>query len=423
MKTVSGKTFRALAEEPANAEAAEELNGLQVRRRLGLLKGVVEESKASDHPDAALAKKAYTVLLELEAAAPAAVNRITRHPTVGAWAWRTFRSLRGRGGERPARLGAITVAAAVASGATCEVRVLLDDDGGLMLPGLGRLSPGGTSEDIEVAGRSLRARDWSAEVDPTADAPGWEALRRIAVGDGFSVVLDDLDPYRWPESGRVTSRVGPGALATWRSLLPEAWHVLRANHLGVTEEIVAIVRALTPMTAPAEGVSSASARETFGTIAMSAPTGSPVWLAETFAHEIQHAKLDALMHLVPLIRYERTETYYAPWRPDPRPAHGLLQGAYAYLGVTEFWQRQHRYEGLRGRIELARWREGVQAVLDTLEDERLLNDAGMSFVEGMRTRLGTVLAEPLDEEALAAARQAAADHRAAWEARHGASDR
>ncbi len=47
----------------------------------------------------------------------------------------------------------------------------------------------------------------------------------------------------------------------------------------------------------------------------------------------------------------------------------------------------------------------------------------MTFVDGMRTRLGTVLAEPLDEEALAAARKAAADHRAAWEARNGTSDR
>ena len=27
---------------------------------------------------------------------------------------------------------------------------------------------------------------------------------------------------------------------------------------------------------------------------------------------------------------------YLPWRDDPRPAAGLLQGAYAHVGVTEF---------------------------------------------------------------------------------------
>ncbi|WP_062431361.1 aKG-HExxH-type peptide beta-hydroxylase [Herbidospora daliensis] len=423
MNTVSDKTFRALAEEPANAEAAEELNGIQVRRRIGLLRGVAEEARLSSHADAALAGAAYTTLLQLEADAPAAVGRILQHPAVGAWGWRTFRSLRTRGPERPGRLAAVALAAAVFSGASCRLTVLLDDDGGLMLPGLGRLTPSGTSGDVEVADGVIHAGDWSAAADPAADAPGWQVLHRIRIDDGFSVTLDDLDPYRWPEPGRVTPRLAPEDLPAWRSLLPEAWHVLRENHPGVAEEVVAIVRALTPIAAPPEGVSSSSARETFGTIAMSAPKGSPAWLAETFAHEIQHAKLDALMHLVPLVRYERTDTFYAPWRPDPRPAHGLLQGAYAYLGVTEFWQRQHPYEGVRGRIELARWREGVRLVLDTLENERLLTSAGITFVEGMRVRLGSVLAETLDEEALTAGKEAADGHRASWEARYGSSDR
>ncbi|NAS25441.1 HEXXH motif domain-containing protein [Herbidospora sp. NEAU-GS84] len=423
MNMVSDKTFRALAEEPCNAEAAEELNGIQIRRRIGLLRGVAEESRVSSHPDAELTSSAYKTLLELEAADPAAVSRILRHPTVGAWAWRTFRSVREGGHERPGRLGSIALAAAIVSGAACRVKVLMDADGGLMLPGLGRLSRVGSSDEIKVDGTYLLAGDWSAEVDLTADKPGWQVLHRIPIDDGFSVTLDDLDPYRWPEPGRVTARLAPEALPAWRSLLPEAWRILRANHSGVAEEIAIIVRALTPIAAPPEGVSSASARETFGTIAMSTPTGAPAWLAETFAHEIQHAKLDALMHLVPLVRYERTEAYYAPWRPDPRPAHGLLQGAYAYLGVTEFWRRQHVYEGLRGRIELARWREGVRLVLDTLEAEHLLTNAGLTFVDGMRTRLGAVLAEPLDDESLAAAEEAAAGHRAVWEARHGSSNR
>ncbi len=74
------------------------------------------------------------------------------------------------------------------------------------------------------------------------------------------------------------------------------------------------------------------------------------------------------MHLVPLVRYDRTETYYAPWRPDPRPAHGLLQGAYAYLGVTEFWQRQHPYEDSGAASNSPGGGEGVRHVLDTLED-------------------------------------------------------
>ncbi|MEO3858465.1 HEXXH motif domain-containing protein [Acrocarpospora sp. B8E8] len=425
MSRVSDKTFRALAEEPANAEAAAELNGLQLRHRVALLRGVVEEADAADHPDAGPASAAYTALLELEAAAPAAVGQVLHHPAVSAWAWRTFLSLRARGPERPSRLGAVTLAAAIASGGACRVHVPLDDEGRLMVPSLGRLSLGTASAEIELEaeGRRLRAHGRRIDVDLGADGPGWQILHRIRVGDGFEIVLDDLDPYRWPEPGRVTPRIDPAGLPAWRDLLPQAWSVLRETHPAVAEEIVAMVRAITPIAAPPEGVSSASARETFGAIAMSVPRGSATWLAETLAHEIQHAKLDALMHFVPLVRYERTDSYYAPWRPDPRPAHGLLQGAYAYLGVSEFWQRQHPREGLRGRVELARWREGVRRVLDTLEDEQLLNHVGMNFVEGMRTRLGDVLAEPLDDEALAAAERAAADHKAAWLARNGRSDR
>jgi hypothetical protein len=37
--------------------------------------------------------------------------------------------------------------------------------------------------------------------------------------------------------------------------------------------------------------------------------------------------------------------YYVPWRDDPRPISGLLQGAYAYLGVTGFWRTRRQPDG------------------------------------------------------------------------------
>ena len=58
--------------------------------------------------------------------------------------------------------------------------------------------------------------------------------------------------------------------------------------------------------------------------------------AETLVHETQHLKLCALLDLVTLARPDDGRRYYAPWRPDPRPAGGLLQGAYAFLGVSGF---------------------------------------------------------------------------------------
>ena len=50
-------------------------------------------------------------------------------------------------------------------------------------------------------------------------------------------------------------------------------------------------------------------------------------LAAALVHEVQHSKLNAVIDIVPLVRpgvgHRR---YYAPWRDDPRPPAGLLQG-------------------------------------------------------------------------------------------------
>ena len=66
--------------------------------------------------------------------------------------------------------------------------------------------------------------------------------------------------------------------------------------------------------------------------------GRPVELAVTLVHEFQHIKLGGLLHLAPLHDREPTRRLYAPWRDDPRPLGGLLQGVYAFTGVTDFWR-------------------------------------------------------------------------------------
>lgn len=49
--------------------------------------------------------------------------------------------------------------------------------------------------------------------------------------------------------------------------------------------------------------------------------------------------------------------YYAPWRDHPRPAVGLLQGAYAHVGVTEFWWRRRKSALSAARSHLAHWKQ------------------------------------------------------------------
>jgi hypothetical protein len=42
------------------------------------------------------------------------------------------------------------------------------------------------------------------------------------------------------------------------------------------------------------------------------------------------------------MRPDDGQRYYAPWRADPRLASGLLQGTYAFLGVSGFWRCQRK---------------------------------------------------------------------------------
>ena len=52
----------------------------------------------------------------------------------------------------------------------------------------------------------------------------------------------------------------------------------------------------------------------------------------TLVHEFQHSKLSAMLDLVPLTDPDDHGRYFAPWRVDPRPLAGLLQGVYAFVG-------------------------------------------------------------------------------------------
>jgi HEXXH motif-containing protein len=55
----------------------------------------------------------------------------------------------------------------------------------------------------------------------------------------------------------------------------------------------------------------------------------------TLVHEFQHSELSVVPDLTRLYDAGPDEFYYAPWRNDPRPFGGLLQGVYAFIGVAD----------------------------------------------------------------------------------------
>lgn len=151
----------------------------------------------------------------------------------------------------------------------------------------------------------------------------------------------------------------------------------------------------------------------------------PVALAVTIAHELQHVKLSALLDLVALVKPDDGTRFYAPWRDDPRPASGLLQGTYAYLGVTAFWRRMLADGAARsvpwvdGEFEYCRWRSAAASAAQAMLRSGQLTEAGQEFVSRMAATLAERAAGPVNERARARAIAANARHLVAWQSAYG----
>lgn len=320
---VPEKTLAVLADGGGGREAMEKLGALQYGKTRGLVRGVVAEASARGHARAGLVTRAYRLLAELEGHAPAAVDRVLRYPAVGAWAWYAYRSLAAAENTvDPGRPANVALAAAIRARRGCRIPVPASD-GVIMIPSLGEIRVPAGRDVVEAAVRAdgagveLTVGGEPFGIGPDGDRPGWRVLHTLDVTAAFGLVLDDLDPYRWPRRQVLEPRFTPERRDRWRSHLRDAWRVLAAHHPQVAEEIAAGIRVLTPIRGPRHGQDSATSRETFGTVALSDPPDG-LWLAVTLAHEVQHAKLTALTDVVELFRPgDWPARHYAPWRDIP----------------------------------------------------------------------------------------------------------
>jgi HEXXH motif-containing protein len=269
--------------------------------------------------------------------------------------------------------------------------------------------------EVMVGGRRV-----SIPVTTDRDAPGWRGLRRISAdagGHSLEVVVDDVDPHRFPRGLALAARLDDPAIASLHRSLESAWRLLTRRHETAAAEIGALISTVTPLTADDGGYASATAREAFGCVAFSVPMDARQ-LAVTLAHEIQHAKLTALMDALTLVPEPTARRYFAPWRPDPRPLTGLLHGTYAFLGVAGFWRRQRGHEygerAFHAHVEFARWLEAVRIGLVQLRAEQSLPPLGARFVQGMCDTVDAWAREPVPEAARRAANRALDESHAAW---------
>jgi HEXXH motif-containing protein len=431
--------FALLATGDGNADVLAGLRSAQLSKRILVLHALVKTA-ASAAPEVFSAGRlaaSMSVLAAARRVSRDAVDDVLLHPQVGGWAAHCLRRLRGvgEGGGVPLAddlgyLGALAAVAALRAGMPFEVLVRVRD-GGVMFPAMGLLrlpaEPSWASVHSVGAGLVVATTNGCARVPdrPEAEGDAWLPLRRLrssAGGQRIELLLDDLDPFRIYEDLSVARRLDDAAVADWQATLDEAWDLLVRRHPARAEAVATGLVCLVPVEPGDAGIKcSATAGDAFGAAALTPPR-SGLELAAALVHEVQHSKLAGVLDMLDLYDSQPLRMFYAPWRSDPRPLPALLQGAYAHLAITDFWQATRRGDDGRGNdlahFEFARWRRAVRRTTGTLEASGALTALGLRFVAGMSARAAQLARAPVPAAPLRLARDAAADHRTAWRLRN-----
>ncbi|HEX3514601.1 MAG TPA: FxsB family cyclophane-forming radical SAM/SPASM peptide maturase [Trebonia sp.] len=430
---VSDEALAELAGGMGGASAIAQLTQAQRSLRRGLLTAVYQAGIAAPAVDPAVRDRlsaAWKVLAAADDDSHDAIDTVLGHPYLRVWAVRCLDRLGRPGGAGGAEqhdgaslaadLGHLAaIAAAVAIRGQARALLTVPVIGGAVhLPGLGRLAVGPGDEALAVlevdadwvrvrvgqdiwrlsrprllAGEALAAEPCQAEGVPDAAGrgvqPAWEPVR-VLTAPGIRVVLEDTDPYRdchqWPAAPRLSDE----EFTEWQRGFALAWREIQTHHPAYAPALAAGLTTLMPMTAgPAGSDVSAAARHGFGAVGTALP-GDPVTLALLLMHEFQHVKLGAVLDLYDLFDPDDKQLYHAPWRKDPRPLEGLLQGTYAHLAVSEFW-RVRAGLGECDQAEAAEryehWRAHTAAAIETLANSDSLTPLGMRFADAMRTAI------------------------------------
>jgi uncharacterized protein len=357
------------------------------------------------------------VALEKDASNKPALNEVLGHPYVRPWAEHCLR-LGAQADDRSVpqaevaaekgHLASIAAAAAIRAGTLTEIDVPTKGDS-LHLPTLGRLRVGSAvraTVSIDAVGFEVRARSgkWRIDMGAADTPPGWESVRELRA-DQVLVRLEDTDPYRACHQWPVAPRLSAASVTAWQEQFAVAWNLIQRDYPGYAPGIAAGLSTITPLVKGESGREiSAAARPAFGAVGAALPASGEV-LALLLLHEFQHVKLGAVLDLHDLYKPIPGQRFRVLWRDDARPIEPVIQGAYAHLGVTDYWRvRRQQVGGAAGAEaaeQFARWRTATSDAIDKLAGAGALTPLGDRFVAQMRTTMEPWLEEPIVERSLA----------------------
>lgn len=429
--SLSASDFTELASGAGDTAVIRHLGEAQLSKHLMLLHVVDKAAGEVDHPSpgAEAFRAGYRLLARVQAADPGTVARLLSLPHIGSWAHECLVCI--DRGMLPdfGYLAAAAASAAVRAGIAFELDVP-GHQGRVRLPGLGYLELPGEADSVRLSSDGGRLRvgghfsvPCSALLpgdDSGAAAPHWHGTPLVRVeagGQTWEVLLEAADQYLNRYGLPMASAMTAAEVKLWQRLLQATWELLVRHHRWAAGPVAQGLSVIVPLM-PKSDLDSATFPAAFGAIATSLPP-TAAKMAETLIHEFQHTKLCGLMDMVPLIQ-PSGELGYAPWREDPRPVGGILQGLYAYTGIVRFWDVQRRQQTEPNGLLLAsvlyeRWRLAVDLVAGNLLSGGFLTPEGVQFVTVLKQREA---AEPVSAEAREIAREVALDHLLNWQLRH-----
>ena len=184
------------------------------------------------------------------------------------------------------------------------------------------------------------------EQEPHGDgelAPG--VARRRAyhpITGSICLALADNNPLSefeaHPDKSGNALHLGGQSEDAWIDSLQGALTLIDEAVPALGAEIPLILQTIVPVGFETERHLSASYAEAIGTLYLSLHP-NPLTMAEALVHECSHNKLNALFALDRLLDNGFNPLFRSPVRPDPRPLHGILLAAHAFLPVASLFER------------------------------------------------------------------------------------
>ncbi len=197
---------------------------------------------------------------------------------------------------------------------------------------------------LPAGAAGLTLRDGAVELG-TGEVIGLErepSERFLPVAPGMVLCLEDNNPISdfeaHPDKQGNQLDLGDAPPERWVESLTAGLELIERVMPELRAEMDLILQQFVPVGTDDERHLSASYREAIGTIYL---TLHPrlMTMTEAIVHEYQHNKINALFHLDGVMENAWWPLFPSPVRPDPRPLHGVLLAAHAFVPVAEMYFR------------------------------------------------------------------------------------